>query len=635
MAELTKEIVTSLQDVTKALNTQITQGIISAQRSNAQTKASTDITNKMLSQMISVYKGSAPKAGASGPAKESLLLQNLLELDKRREAKADARAATKAAQDEAAAEEQRIADEKEASLDRFSRENIRKTMATLDTSNRDMSMGFAGFRESFKLENIKKSRETKAFQVKERKTMKLRENNKLKFEIREKRVEAKKERFDKGNPLQRMVKFQKEAKLARITAKNERKTQRAADRKERNIKLYDKVAGILKGVLVFGAAVVILGLLLKSVSKIITGLGKVKEFVEEVKKFNKGNFDPQATDLEMNNRLGVDPDVVNLEAAIESGNFTEEELKIFKQNQVSRTKQANLNVSEFVKDSGGVLTKLGGKVFKYSSPAAYFADRAVKKRTGKGIGERMVDSGQDVLDAPTLNSQVAGNAKDNIINDLALSRARGDLVEKFGEDSDEVKKLDELMKGQFKKDQKEIERLKLRAEGIELSTAGAGRNRELNTAVRTKFNSMTPEEAQAELDKYTEVNGKGMITGRKGKFEGTRDIEGFLKESLGKGLYDRQEQVMSQLDPKFLEGNSNLTSFASSRYLPDGSDKDIDLLQKIEKNTAKKDNGGTTIIDASTRNTDMSSNSSGANATILSGKPEAEDKNTDFAPALG
>ncbi len=624
MTELTKEIVTSLQEVTKALNTQITQGAISAQRSNAQTKSATDITNKMLSQMISVYKATAPKGGASGPPEQSLLLQNLLELDKRREDKADRRAAEKAAKDEAAAEEKRIADEKEASLDRFSRENIRKTMATLDTSNRDMGMGFAGFRDSFKLENLKKAKETKAFQVKERKTMKLRENNKLKFEIREKRAEAKKERFDKGNPLQKMVKFQKEAKLARITAKNERKTQRAADRKERNTKLYNKMAGILKGVLVFGAAVVILGLLLKSVSGIVTAFNKIKDTIQAAKDFTKGNFDPQATDLEMNNRLSVNPDVVNLEAARKSGNFTEEELKIFKKNQVGTTQQASLNVSEFAKDSVGVGLKTAGFASLVPALAAPL-NVASYLTTGKGAFSGFRGAGQNLLNAPTLNSQVQGNAKDNVINDLALSRARGDLVEEFGEDSDEVKKLDELIKGQFKKDQREIQLLKVRADGIELSSEGAGRNRELSTSVRNKFNSMTQEEAQAALDKYTEVDGKGKITGRKGKFQGTRDIEGFLQESLGKGLYDTQAEVMGQLDPEYLKGNSNLTSFASSRYLPDGSDKDLHLLEKIERNTSKSQTGDTTIIDAKNIDNSISGGENGAKEFITQERVEATD----------
>ena len=595
MAELTKEIVTSLQEVTKALNTQITQGAISAQRSNAQTKASTDITNKMLSQMISVYKGSVPKDGVSGPPKESLLLQNLLELDKRREAKADARAAEKASQERADAAEQRKAEQKEANLDRFSRKNIQKTMASLDTSNRDMGMGFAGFVNSFKAENIKKARDTKAFQVKERKVMKLRENNKLKFEIREKRAEAKKERFDKGNPLQKMVKFQKEAKLARITRKNERKSQRAADRKERNIKLYDKMSSILKGVLVFGAAVLILGSILKGVA----GLMKLFESFS-------GKFPDYATDLEKDGKLTDESKLVS-EIDLAGPEFTDEERKIGKNNELTGLGTVMRNTGEFFRDTGGkisrvkasknrVLSKLTGAVGLKGLSAFY--------NVKANIDDKEAD---ETLNAASFNSIANARSKDNTVRQIAVKRQREELVA-AGATREELRQFDMVSQQRSLRDRRDRKALEKRAAGKKLGLMVDGKT-------RARYNSISQEEAQEQLDKLTLTDSES-----EGMFKGTRDQEAFFQKIMGKygktgtSLTNQQGEIVEDIitnNPEFLKSNSQMTSalvaqFGKGGDLEKSSKERNELLKRIVDNQLSRGGGTTNIVDAKTITTTTS-----------------------------
>lgn len=611
-----KEIVSALQEVTKALNTQISQGIISAQRSNAQTKSSTDITNKMLSQMISVYKGSVPKDGVSGPPKESLLLQNLLELDKRREDKADRRAAEKAAKDEAAAEEQRIADEKEASLDRFSRENIRKTMATLDTSNRDMGMGFAGFRDSFKLENLKKAKETKAFQVKERKTMKLRENNKLKFEIREKRAEAKKERFDKGNPLQRMVKFQKEAKLARITAKNERKTQRAADRKERNTKLYNKMASILKGVLVFGVVVVTLGLILK-------GIGGLMNLFKSF----SSKFPDYATDLEKTGKI-TDEMKLDSKRDLAGPEFTDEERKIGKKNETTGFGNAMRSTAEFIRDNNARIVRARAKIDRFKGNVGGMVGLKGYQSMKNYQADKLDEYADENLNAASYNSIANARSKDNTVRQIAVSRQREELVA-AGATKQELRTFDMISGQRSMKDRQDRKRLEIRASGKTVGMFSA------NKEDRERYNSMSQEEAQEQLDKLTLTD-----SGTAGMFKGTRDQETFFQnimgkyEKEGKSLTNQQGEIIDDItanNPNFMKSNSQMTSVLVAQF---GKGGDVEkrsvernaLLKRIADTQAMQ-TGGTTIIDASTK--DMSTTTTGggrpAEINVTSSEVQAED----------
>jgi hypothetical protein len=617
-----KEIVSALQEVTKALNTQITQGNFAAQRSNAQTKSATDITNKMLSQMISVYKGSTPKDGASGPAKESLLLQNLLELDKRREAKADARAAAKAAKDEAAAEEKRIADEKEASLDRFSRENIRKTMATLDTSNRDMGMGFAGFRDSFKLENLKKAKETKAFQVKERKTMKLRENNKLKFEIREKRAEAKKERFDKGNPLQRMVKFQKEAKLARITAKNEKKSQRAADRKERNTKLYNKLASILKGVLVFGVVVVTLGLILK-------GIGGLMNLFKSF----SGKFPDYATDLEKTGKI-TDEMKLDSKRDLAGPEFTDEERKIGKKNETTGFGNVMRSTAEFIRDNNARIVRARAKIDRFKGNVGGMIGLKGYQSMKNYQADKLDEYADENLNAASYNSIANARSKDNTVRQIAVSRQREELVA-AGATKQELRTFDMISNQRSMKDRQDRKRLEIRASGKTVGMFSA------NKEDRERYNSMSQEEAQEQLDKLTLTDeGKG------GMFKGTRDQEAFFQklmgkyEKEGKSLTNQQGEIIDDItanNPNFMKSNSQMTSVLVAQF---GKGGDVEkrsvernaLLKRIADSQAMQ-TGGTTIIDASTK--DMSINGTGggrpAEINVTSSDVQAEDKTYELS----
>jgi hypothetical protein len=611
-----KEIVSALQEVTKALNTQISQGIISAQRSNAQTKSSTDITNKMLSQMISVYKGSVPKDGVSGPPKESLLLQNLLELDKRREDKADRRAAEKAAKDEAAAEEQRIADEKEASLDRFSRENIRKTMATLDTSNRDMGMGFAGFRDSFKLENLKKAKETKAFQVKERKTMKLRENNKLKFEIREKRAEAKKERFDKGNPLQRMVKFQKEAKLARITAKNERKTQRAADRKERNTKLYNKMASILKGVLVFGVVVVTLGLILK-------GIGGLMNLFKSF----SSKFPDYSTDLEKTGKI-TDEMKLDSKRDLAGPEFTDEERKIGKKNETTGFGNAMRSTAEFIRDNNARIVRARAKIDRFKGNVGGMVGLKGYQSMKNYQADKLDEYADENLNAASYNSIANARSKDNTVRQIAVSRQREELVA-AGATKQELRTFDMISGQRSMKDRQDRKRLEIRASGKTVGMFSA------NKEDRERYNSMSQEEAQEQLDKLTLTD-----SGTAGMFKGTRDQETFFQnimgkyEKEGKSLTNQQGEIIDDItanNPNFMKSNSQMTSVLVAQF---GKGGDVEkrsvernaLLKRIADTQAMQ-TGGTTIIDASTK--DMSTTTTGGGRpteiNVTSSEVQAED----------
>ena len=619
MAELTKEIVTSLQDVTKALNTQITQGIISAQRSNAQTKASTDITNKMLSQMISVYKGSAPKGGASGPSKESLLLQNLLELDKRREAKADARAAKKAAQDEAAAEEQRIADEKEKNLDRFSRENIRKTMATLDTSNRDMGMGFAGFVNSFKTENIKKARDTKALQVQERKTMKLRENNKLKFEIREKRAEAKKERFDKGNPLQRMVKFQKEAKLARITAKNEKKSQRAADRKERNTKLYNTLGNILKGVLVFGAAILLLGSILKGVS----GLMRLFESFS-------GKFPDYATDLEKDGKI-TDDMMLDSKTDLAGPEFTDEERKIGRKNELTGVGNAFRNTGEFFRDTNAKVVRTRAGFNRLKGSAYGFIGLKPLQAYQNAKADRLDAYADEQLNAESFNSVANARSKDNTVRQIAVKRQREELVD-AGATREELRQFDMVSQQRSLRDRRDRKALEKRAAGKKIGLLSA------NKEDRTRYNSMSQEDAQEQLDKLTLTDSES-----EGMFKGTRDQEAFFQKIMGKygktgtSLTDKQGEIVEDIitnNPEFLKSNSQMTSalvaqFGKGGDLEKSGKERNELLRRIADNQPSRGGGNTIITDNSVKTVSTGKEGGSGEISVTEGTVNAVD--TDFA----
>lgn len=618
MAELTKEIVTSLQDVTKALNTQITQGIISAQRSNAQTKASTDITNKMLSQMISVYKGSAPKGGASGPTKESLLLQNLLELDKRREAKADARAAKKAAQDEAAAEEQRIADEKEKNLDRFSRENIRKTMATLDTSNRDMGMGFAGFVNSFKTENIKKARDTKALQVQERKTMKLRENNKLKFEIREKRAEAKKERFDKGNPLQRMVKFQKEAKLARITAKNEKKSQRAADRKERNTKLYNTLGNILKGVLVFGAAILLLGSILKGVS----GLMRLFESFS-------GKFPDYATDLEKDGKI-TDDMMLDSKTDLAGPEFTDEERKIGRKNELTGVGNAFRNTGEFFRDTNAKVVRTRAGFNRLKGSAYGFIGLKPLQAYQNAKADRLDAYADEQLNAESFNSVANARSKDNTVRQIAVKRQREELVD-AGATREELRQFDMVSQQRSLRDRRDRKALEKRAAGKKLGLLSDGKT-------RARYNSISQEDAQEQLDKLTLTDSES-----EGMFKGTRDQEAFFQKIMGKygktgtSLTDKQGEIVEDIitnNPEFLKSNSQMTSalvaqFGKGGDLEKSGKERNELLRRIADNQPSRGGGNTIITDNSVKTVSTGKEGGSGEISVTEGTVNAVD--TDFA----
>ena len=618
MAELTKEIVTSLQDVTKALNTQITQGIISAQRSNAQTKASTDITNKMLSQMISVYKGSAPKGGASGPTKESLLLQNLLELDKRREAKADARAAKKAAQDEAAAEEQRIADEKEKNLDRFSRENIRKTMATLDTSNRDMGMGFAGFVNSFKTENIKKARDTKALQVQERKTMKLRENNKLKFEIREKRAEAKKERFDKGNPLQRMVKFQKEAKLARITAKNEKKSQRAADRKERNTKLYNTLGNILKGVLVFGAAILLLGSILKGVS----GLMRLFESFS-------GKFPDYATDLEKDGKI-TDDMMLDSKTDLAGPEFTDEERKIGRKNELTGVGNAFRNTGEFFRDTNAKVVRARAGFNRLKGSAYGFIGLKPLQAYQNAKADRLDAYADEQLNAESFNSVANARSKDNTVRQIAVKRQREELVD-AGATREELRQFDMVSQQRSLRDRRDRKALEKRAAGKKLGLLSDGKT-------RARYNSISQEDAQEQLDKLTLTDSES-----EGMFKGTRDQEAFFQKIMGKygktgtSLTDKQGEIVEDIitnNPEFLKSNSQMTSalvaqFGKGGDLEKSGKERNELLRRIADNQPSRGGGNTIITDNSVKTVSTGKEGGSGEISVTEGTVNAVD--TDFA----
>jgi hypothetical protein len=619
-----KEIVSALQEVTKALNTQISQGIISAQRSNAQTKSSTDITNKMLSQMISVYKGSVPKDGVSGPPKESLLLQNLLELDKRREDKADRRAAEKAAKDEAAAEEQRIADEKEASLDRFSRENIRKTMATLDTSNRDMGMGFAGFRDSFKLENLKKAKETKAFQVKERKTMKLRENNKLKFEIREKRAEAKKERFDKGNPLQRMVKFQKEAKLARITAKNERKTQRAADRKERNTKLYNKMASILKGVLVFGVVVVTLGLILK-------GIGGLMNLFKSF----SSKFPDYATDLEKTGKI-TDEMKLDSKRDLAGPEFTDEERKIGKKNETTGFGNAMRSTAEFIRDNNARIVRARAKIDRFKGNVGGMVGLKGYQSMKNYQADKLDEYADENLNAASYNSIANARSKDNTVRQIAVSRQREELVA-AGATKQELRTFDMISGQRSMKDRQDRKRLEIRASGKTVGMFSA------NKEDRERYNSMSQEEAQEQLDKLTLTD-----SGKAGMFKGTRDQETFFQnimgkyEKEGKSLTNQQGEIIDDItanNPNFMKSNSQMTSVLVAQF---GKGGDVEkrsvernaLLKRIADSQAMQ-TGVTTIIDASTKDMSTTTTGGGSSSEITVTGSEVQAEDTTYKISIG
>ena len=616
MAELTKEIVTSLQEVTKALNTQITQGAISAQRSNAQTKASTDITNKMLSQMVSVYKGSAPKAGASGPSRDSLLMQNLLELDKRREDKADRRAAEKAAQEKADAVEQRKAEQKEANLDRFSRKNIQKTMASLDNSNRDMGMGFAGFVNSFKTENIKKARDTKAIRVQERKTMKLRENNKLKFEIREKRAEAKKERFDKGNPLQRIAKFQKEAKLARITAKNEKKSQRAADRKERNTKLYNKMGSILKGVLVFGAAIILLGSILKGIAGLMKLFGDLKKSFS----FQGPEY---ATDLEKTGKITDETMLLDAERDLAGPNFDEQERKIGKKNEIGKFSRFMAGTKEGFRDFYGKTRIIDGKIYSGLSSASSFvgADRlAGMFKRNQILSEK---DGRNALDAASYMSELNAESKDNTVRQIAVKRQREDLVA-AGASKQELNTFDMISRERSKRDRQDRKRLEMRASGKKIGLMSA------NKEDRARYNSMSQEEAQEQLTKLTLTD-----SGQEGMFKGTRDQEAFFQKIMGKygkegtSLTDQQGGIVDDIvvnNANFMKSNSQMTSALVAQF-GKGGDLEMankernELLRRIADNQPSR-GGGNTII------TDNSVNTSGGGG----GTPSPEINITEGAP---
>jgi hypothetical protein len=418
-----------------------------------------------------------------------------------------------------------------------------------------------------------------------------------------------------------MVKFQKEAKLARITAKNEKKSQRAADRKERNTKLYNKMASILKGVLVFGVVVVTLGLILK-------GIGGLMKLVTDLKKELKFQGPEYATDLEKTGKITDETMLLDAERDLAGPEFTDKERKIGKKNEISRLGRIVAGTKEGFRDFYGKSRIIDGKIYSGLSKGASMLglDRlSAMAKYGQITSEA---DGREALDAASYISVANARSKDNTVRQIAVSRQREELVA-AGATKQELGTFDMISRQRSMKDRKDRKRLEMRASGKTVGMFSA------NKEDRELYNSMSQEEAQEQLDKLTLTD-----SGTAGMFKGTRDQETFFQnimgkyEKEGKSLTNQQGEIIDDItanNPNFMKSNSQMTSVLVAQF---GKGGDVEkrsvernaLLKRIADSQAMQ-TGVTTIIDASTK--DMSTTTTGggrpAEINVTSSEVQAED----------
>jgi len=514
-------------------------------------------------------------------------------------------------------------DDKPVKTETVSRE---KMLTTIAKSIGGVARNFTEQGKQEKLQaKIKRKEDKKS--AKEERALRIKEEKKnLRDSIKQQRKDAKKARFDKGNPLQRISKFQLEAKKARADGTFKTKKWRDRTRKENQMFVYSKITGIVGTLAKILLATLVLGAVLKVIGKTLSTVRKIKEFL-----FGKKRSE-ETTDFEqvgLGEEGNIDADKIN-----KSDKFSDKQKeKIQKASDKSKKVLPKLSnaTGEVGRDTIGLASNVAGGLLKRAGNLPLIRNIPLVGSALRTQGQSALDAGAATLSATSFNAKRAGMIKDDTVDDLAYENTRNEIIEKGTKE--QLKEFEDAYKQANKKNKADEKRLLKIKYGEKLSK---GDLKGLDEGEAEMYKNLSPTDANKQLKMFKMKSGRF-------KGDGSRDLDKITKEVTGKSYTDQKESVLADImkaDPDFLKGQSGDTSTLAAEF-KEGSNWSKSqtqrnaLLQEI-KTAIVSAQQGTTIIDASTKDMSTTSNSAGSGEKEYIGDgARAEDKDalTDFAPA--
>jgi hypothetical protein len=452
--------------------------------------------------------------------------------------------------------------------------------------------------------------EDKVNAKKERADRILMEKKNLREEIKENRKAAKKERFDKGNPLQRISKFQLEAKKARADGTFKTKKWRERTRKENKMFVFSKITSIVATLAKVLIAALVLGLVLKGIGKVLKVATKIKEFL-----FGK-RLSEETTNAE---QYGIGKgSTIDTTGIMASEDFDDKEKKIVAESSsLANSNKLGNFIAEGGRDTFGRTMNLTGAVLSKAGNIKYL-NTLPQARAARAIGKKLSAGGAATLSATSFQGKTIGTTIDNQVDSTTFNRTR-EQIKKTG-DKEKLKEFDDAYKQANKKNKADEKRLKRIAAGKSFST------KNLDAGEAEMYEGLTAEQAQEQLKMFKMKNGRF-------KGDGSRDLDRITKEITGKTYTEQKRSVLSDFEkanPNYLAGSSGDTSNIAAEF-KEGStwsksqEKRNELLQEIKSAIAKANSGTTYISNDNSTNSSQSS-TGGGETKYIGGPPVAVDK---------
>tara|TARA_Y100000385_G_scaffold206766_1_gene214362 strand:+ start:1124 stop:3232 length:2109 start_codon:yes stop_codon:yes gene_type:complete len=464
--------------------------------------------------------------------------------------------------------------------------------------------------------------------AKEERSLRIKEDKKnLRDNIKQQRKDAKKARFDKGNPLQRISKFQLEAKKARASGAFKTRKWRDRTRKENQMFVYSKITGIVKTLAKVLIATLVIGLILKVVGKTLNFVKKIKEFLFGKRKST------ETTDAEQKG-LGKGSTIDN-KKILNNDELDKTEKSIAVANNFRTKNKASNFIKEGIRDGiGRSLNVTGASLSKVADLGSKvpLVNKIPTIKLLDNVGKGISSLGATTLSATSFQGKDVGRAKDGMINDITEKRIR-EQIEKSG-DKDKLKEFDDALDEAKKKNRADEKRLKRIAKGEKLRDKDL---KNLDKGEAEMYKGLTAEDAKKQLEMFKQTNGKF-------KGDGSRDLNRIVEKLTGKTFDEQKGSVLSDFiksNPDFLEGSSGDSSSVAAEF-KEGSnwsksqEQRNALLQEI-KTAIVSAQQGMTVNDYSNNDNSTNNGGSGGGTTkeYIGNGPSSEDADAikEFGPA--